>query len=386
MSGGAPDPSGGVPDASADAPDSPGGVPAGPVVTGWMRRVPWILALLALATTTAALTLTPVPVPRVLGWGLTALVCAGAVAMATRVVLARPVFGGALAPAAEHAARANAVGGVTAIGLLAVVACLAGQAVAVHNAIDSWQPIPGAVEQAALVCAVAAVLVAGLLVGTMRPLPDVDGGVRPPGAAATRLIVGIAVVAVLGSAVWIAAAWLNTRPPYQAAAVRPVATVRFTDHDHFSGDAAAIGATGLAGLAGTGQREFVGRLDMTVPAAAKDSGTYVLVVIDARANRIASWIDGPDVPGAGTGWAGAWEVVPERYPWLSAMRSVYLSDGHSDPVAYMMNPDAGRTVAFEGLLDSDSAARSPGDLTAALIYFGPDGQLYWATQVPVTTA
>lgn len=165
-----------------------------------------------------------------------------------------------------------------------------------------------------------------------------------------------------------------------------MATVRFTDLDHFTGDAAAIGAHGLGPLAGSLPHEFVGRLDMQIPPGAKDAGTYVLVVIDARANRMSSWISGPDRPDLSTGWNGSWGVMTERYPWLSAARGSYHDDGYIDPLGLMMNPDAGRSVAFEGLLASDSAALSPGDLSIALIFFGPDGQLYWATQVPVTAA
>ncbi|HKD98730.1 MAG TPA: hypothetical protein VKB69_14220 [Micromonosporaceae bacterium] len=364
--------------------------PDTPAVAGWMRRFARILALLTVGSTTAALTLTPgdVPVSRVLGWGLAALACAGAVAMGLRAVLARHVSTGVLGPAAERAVRANAIGGITSIGLLAVVACLSGQAMAVHDAADGWQPVPGAVEQAAVVCGIAALMVANLLVYFTRVWPVTEGNAAPARPTSPRIMAGVAAVAVLASAAWVTAAWRTTRAPYQPTAVRPVATIRFTDFDHFTADAAAIGVTGLGGLAVEGRQEFVGRLDINVPSGAANSGTYVLVVIDTRANRMASWLWGPDVPGGGSGWAGAWDMVPERYPWLSAIHSVDLGGGIStDPgMAYMMDPAIGRSVGFEGLLAPGSAVRSPSDLAVALVYFGPDGQLYWATPVPVTAA
>lgn len=377
---------------TAGTPDtSGGGTTARPAAeAGWIRPIPWSLAGLTIVSTTAALALTPgpgqVPVARILGWGLAALACAGAVVAGNRAVLARPVFGGALAPPAERATRANAVGGVTAIGLLAAVACLYRQALAVHDATDGWQPVPGAVERAAVACGIGALIVAGLLVAAARPWPGTDGTITPTGPALPRIMAGVTVLALLTSATFVAAAWLDTRPPYPAAAVHPVATVRFTDLDHFTGDAAAIGAHGLDPLAGSLPHEFVGRLDMEIPPGAKDAGTYVLVVIDARANRMSSWINGPDLPGASTGWNGGWSVMAKRYPWLSATQSIYDDGDSGNPLGYMMNPDTGRSVAFEGLLASDSAALSPGDLSIALIFFGPDGQLYWATRVPVTAA
>jgi hypothetical protein len=131
------------------------------------------------------------------------------------------------------------------------------------------------------------------------------------------------------------------RVPYPAASVHASVTLRFTDVDRFDAD-----------------------------------GTYHLVVIDKRSNTVAPSLYRPD----GRGSDGVLGHVPARYPWLSALASIPVNGGWTDPGTALIVPSGspgpiGFTGSFTG------TGLTPDDLMVALIFTGPDRQIYWADRV-----
>lgn len=355
------------------------------VVARWMRMFGAVLAGVAVVSTVLTLTLAPsrIDVAVVVWWGVAALACAGAVTLVTRRVLTRPVHGGILGPRTERAVRVNAIGGVTAIGTLAAAACLSGQAVAVYAAMPAVTPLPGAVQEATVGLGIGALVVAFFTVLAARPVRADDGSVTPPSAARPRLVVWVAVAALVGSAAWVGRAWQQTVPPYGPAAVHPTASITLTTDADFATDASALGVTGMSSMVTMPhQRQFVGRLDFAVPAAAHGAGRYAVVVIDSLEDHSVPWLGDKD---GNAGFDGFLIAVPQRYPWLSGMAPLQLGNGYEvDTNAIWSDSDATEALEFQGLLSPDSAVETPAGLTVALIFIGPDQQVYWATKVPVT--
>jgi hypothetical protein len=194
----------------------------------------------------------------------------------------------------------------------------------------------------------------------------------------------LAVVAVLlvGSAAVGGFGWWHSRAPYPPAAVAATATIRFTDYDRFTADAAALGVTGLNPLVG-GERSqvFIGRIDYRMPAAARGAGSYYVVVIDKRTNTVA-----PELADAhGGGWDGFLGEVAKKYPWLSAMAPIPAGGGWTFAGSTVsVATDTPAPITFAGIFPARTGMQ-PSDLLVALIFIGPDQQIYWATPLTAPT-
>lgn len=364
------------------------------LVPRWFARVPLVLAGLAMLTTATAVTLSKVwaTVPAadgdaappagittrfgedlgpVVWWGVAAVAVGLVVALANRQIARRRVRAGDTT-SIDRAVRAHAITALTSVGVLLGGHCLLKQFGAVAEGLTgqtlAW------VNRAGAGWAVGVLLLAFVLWRESAP------GGRARWTPAVAAVLATATVAAIGIGVW------QDRPPYGPDQVRPVATIRLTDKEHLDADAAAVGITSPGHLfGGKDAQTFVGRLDVTVPADRTTTGHYALIVIDKRLNRVAPQVYTKQGDGWGGGWGGfndAWR----RYPWLSALAPIQRGDQLSYPNAITAYLDpAERSLSFIGRF-RDAAGMRLRDLLVALVFYGPQRQVYWAVQVPVTAA
>ena len=130
-----------------------------------------------------------------------------------------------------------------------------------------------------------------------------------------------------------------------------------------------------------GDQMLIGRLTLRRPAAATAKDSYYVVLIDRGRGRDVKGIFTVD----GNGWDGRLDVLPDRYPWLFALRPEDRGDGFEiSPSAIIVAAD--QTSATVVALIPDGTGITADDLLIAMVLVGPDDQIYWATPVPVTAA
>ncbi len=334
-----------------------GGVPGGGVLPVLLRRVPAVLAAVAVGCT--VLLLLPGRSPeRVLVWGFGALACAGAI-----VVVQRRVAGPAMwrdagpAPAVRQAIATDVAGAVAGVGTALAAVCLTGQLSVIRP--GYFDPVGSAVGLLAVVWSLGGIAV-GWLVAHARFRP----------------LTATVAVLVLFSAAALGVAWRRDRPPYPVSALQPSVTVRLTDEKRFDADARALGITGLRPLIGMPGTTFVGRVDYRPPPVPAP-GTLYVAVIDKRRNRMAPQLFGID----GGGFNGFLTSLPRRYPWLSAMAAVPVNGGWTDPgMTVGLGAEEPGPIVFVGNFP-EAAGLTVDDLMVVLIFTGPNQQTYWAERV-----
>lgn len=363
------------------------------LVPRWFARVPLALAALAVLTTATAVTLSKlwavppvdggtVPPPgitlqfgqglgEVVGWGAAAVAVGLVVALANRLIARRQARVGD-ATSIDRAVRVHAITALTSVGVLIGGLCLLKQFGVLAEGLVG-QTLVG-VNHAGIVWIFGVLLLAIALWRESAPAG------RPRATPAIAVVLVTATIAAIGFGVW------RDRPPYGPDEVRPVATIRLTDDEHIDADAAAIGMPSPGPmLGGQDVQTFVGRLDVNGPADPTTAGSYGLLVIDKRLNRVATQVYTERDGGWGGGWGGfddAWR----RYPWLSALAPIERGDQliHSNAITAYLDP-AERSLPFVGRF-RDAAGLRASDLLVALVFYGPQRQIYWAVQVPVTAS
>ncbi|WP_155374386.1 hypothetical protein [Catellatospora vulcania] len=327
----------------------------------WQRRTPGVLAAVAVASTALALWSGLGDGGEIIAWGVGALVTCLFVTATVQHVTRRGSIAGTTG-AVDRATRTHAVAAVTAVGLVLVGLCLLHQADQVRSELDGQTAHWAGVADIGLTLGV--LLLAVALWWASAP------GRRP------RLVAFLTVVLVTTSAAAVGFGAWQDRPPYVPEAVHPVATIRLTDMEHFDADAAALGVSGVTPLL---NRTVLGRLDLAVPQPA-GRGRYYLVLIDKRYDRAAPQLFGKDGgTWGGAGMRNAWK----RYPWLSALTPTSDGDGWAGypGMAVSVSPDT-TSAGFVGRFRKEDVPQ-PADLLVALLFLGPQDQLYWAVQVPV---
>ncbi|MEU8078456.1 hypothetical protein AB0B31_23800 [Catellatospora citrea] len=335
-------------------------------VPAWLRRTPAVIAALALISTVLAVSSGLGDAGDIVAWGVGALVtCVFVTATVQHVMRRGPLAD--TARAVDLAARAHAVAAVTAVGLVLAVLCLLHQADQVRAELEGQQAQWAGVVSFGL--AVGVLFLAAALWSESAP------GRRPRLVPFIAIVLVTASVAAVGFGVW------QDRPPYGPEAVHPVATIRLTDMEHFDADAAALGVSGLHSMLG---QTILGRLDVATPQPTS-RGYYQLIMIDRRYNRVVRQLYGRD----GGGWGGdALRDAWKRYPWLSALTPTPHGNAeisYPDGMAVGVQPDE-TSVGFVGTLprDEQTGLSPSAHLMVALLFTGPQGQLYWAVEVPVT--
>ncbi len=324
----------------------------GRVVAGWLRRVPVVLAASAAAGSVLLLLLGGTWA--VLAWGVGAVVCAGAIALALQHIDGRPPSDAAV----DVAISRHSASSIAGVGTALALACL-GSAIAVVG--DAYFDATGsAVALVGTLCALGGVALGWRLAHASRlPLRSVSAFV---------VLLLVATATVVGWAQW------RDRTPYPASALNATATIRLTDEKAFDHDVRALGGSTSVAYEKAAGQTFVGRVDYRVPADAE--GDFYAVVIDKRQHRVAQHIFG----GEASSWSSTLAALPERFPWLSAMATRQVDGGYRDAgMAVSARASSPGPLTFVGSFPG--AGLSAEDLMVALIFIGSDGQTYWAERL-----
>lgn len=348
-------------------------------VPRWIIRTPLAVAAVAVAATGLVLTTGPADMAAgpIAAWAAGALATIAVVAAISRHIrtATAPAMPAALAGSdLDDATRRQSVGAITGVGTVLAVLCLLHEVNILRPHLSAT--IGSTVGGMAVLWTIGIILIgATIAAGTWRP--TATGSPTPNHGLPQALT--ILIVLAIATASWAGYSWWHHHPPYGPDAIGATVTIRFTDDTHFAADTQALGVHGLGPMHGDKtKRTFIGRLDYTIPHAAHGAGSYFIVVIDKRTNRLAPWL-GDD---GGSGEDGFLEAdVPSRYPWLSALAPVPVAGGWTMSGADMStDTDTASPLAFEGEFP-DAAGLTPADLLVALIFVGPDQQIYWATRV-----
>jgi hypothetical protein len=351
------------------APEPP---PARNAVPLWLLAVPAALGAAAFGALFWLQSLARHPTQTLHRYAWAALAVCAATAATSRYVLGRRSQSN-VDDETNLALRARSVAAMTAVAT-AIVMLLP------LNAADDTRPsttrlIEDLANGLGLMWALAA-LVLGLLI--TRSGRWWTQGRRPSlvlGAAATVLI--------LVTAVRLGVTTAKLHEPYAVTTVRPMATIRLTDERSYQADEAALGLDGIPPVLidGHANRLFIGRVDLTRPKNPPRNAAYEFVVIDKRTNTAVVIAD----ESGSSGWDTYLEGVDQRYPWLSALKPRKVGGDYELPGAAIdVSANGAGSVPFSGSIQDDATVTVQ-DLEVVMIFIGPDGQVYWATQVPVMT-
>jgi hypothetical protein len=344
-------------------------------VPRWIIRTPLAVAAVAVVATGLVLTAgsADMAAGRIAAWAAGALATTAVVAAVSRHICTAA----SAVPAGsdlDDATRRQSVGAITGVGTVLAALCILHEVNILRPHLSST--IGSTVGGAAVLWTIGIILIgATIAAGTWRPTAT---GSPTPNYGLPQALT-ILVVLAIATASWAGYSWWHDHPPYGSDAIGATVTIRFTDDAHFAADTQALGVHGLGPMHGDGtDRTFIGRLDYTIPPAAHGAGSYFIVVIDKRTNRLAPWL-GDD---GGSGEDGFLEAdVPARFPWLSALAPIPVAGGWTMSGADMStDADTASPLAFEGEFP-DAAGLTLADLLVALIFVGPDQQIYWATRV-----
>jgi hypothetical protein len=161
-----------------------------------------------------------------------------------------------------------------------------------------------------------------------------------------------------------------------------VGVIKLTDQAHAKDDLTALGTTDLNPLTALpGEQLILGRVDFAEPAVSSRGGYYYFILIDKRTNTgVFELYDG-----RGSGWGSNLDLVAERYPWLSALAPQPVGQGWRTTGASALQVATKQTSETFVALIPEEAGISADDLLLTMVFMGSDGQIYWATQVPLTT-
>ena len=168
---------------------------------------------------------------------------------------------------------------------------------------------------------------------------------------------------------------------------------RLPEPDQVAGAAAAFGWTDAAKnvVGDPNEQSVVLRLRWAGPGR---KGHYQVILLDNRAvpATVMRPYGGWDAAGdTGFGWAGAYEVLAERYDWLAGTASPEEPDsavtntGDIGAVGTRALGD-GSLVAVFRLGRGAAPLADPSQLVVAFCYVDTDGEVRWAKRVPVPPA
>jgi hypothetical protein len=327
------------------------------------------VAALAITVTTALVAIHPpyVSLGRVVLWGSAAVLAQLVTMIAVRSITYRQTTIGSFG--AGPATVRPATHGITAIGAVVGVLCLVKMLGVARDGF--FGQTHAAIDQIALLWIAAILALAYVLMSEGYRTAPVTR-VSP-----TSWLVIITALTLISSASLLGyRRWLD-HPPFPPNAIHAHVSVAIVDNQHAEAAQAALGIEGIESILTYGNdRTVVGRLDYDVPMARHD-GRYEVVLIDTRTNRVAPLMFTHD----GGGWDGILDSVPRQYPWLSAM-SAPEPDETEDRLAISVSPDRAEPIGF--VAQFPGAGPIAGDrLVVAIIFVGPQEQLYWTVPVHV---
>ncbi|WP_238449566.1 hypothetical protein [Micromonospora sp. 4G55] len=200
------------------------------------------------------------------------------------------------------------------------------------------------------------------------------------------LAVILAVVAFVG---W---RWWHSRPPYGPEALAIKSSLQSVSHEEAQ---AALGEKVDAPVSNGRDQLVLGRVSWQTPPKPLDGGYFAIFLIDKRTNlKPGSFCaSSPLQEAVGLGSAGVENKIAERYSWLQGAGYVRegnswwsygsrlaVSDGNASPLTFVA-PFPHVEGPLRAAVHVPTAPVAISDLLLALVYMGPDGQVYWAQRL-----
>jgi hypothetical protein len=121
-------------------------------------------------------------------------------------------------------------------------------------------------------------------------------------------------------------------------------------------------------------------------------GRYEFILLDNRVTppkpirAYAVWAQGD---ARGPGWAGAYEPLSDHYPWLERTASLHTAQGwtnDTEALGVSATTTGDGTLAYWLDKDDLATARPDRDLVLGMVFVDFDGDVRWATKVPLLPA
>lgn len=185
--------------------------------------------------------------------------------------------------------------------------------------------------------------------------------------------------------------WWHNHPPYGPEALAIQSSLSFVDYEEAQ---RVLGEEAYPPVVYDGDQLVLGRLSWQDPPKPLDGGYFAIFLIDKRTHRkpeIFSVSAPQEMVSVGS--AGADNRIVERYPWLRGAGYAkvgddeWLSNGHRLGVYEEEAAPLTFVAKFPFVAERDpepmvaAAPISLSDLLLALVYRGPDEQLYWAQRL-----
>ncbi|WP_405089359.1 hypothetical protein OG767_16465 [Micromonospora sp. NBC_01392] len=195
----------------------------------------------------------------------------------------------------------------------------------------------------------------------------------------------MAVVAVAG---W---RWWHQRPPYGPEALHLRSSLEFVSYEQAQ---AALGSAYQAPVASGGDQLVLGRVSWQTPPASLNGGYFALFLVDKRTDLKPSvFAVAAPQESVSLGSAGVENRIVDHYPWLRGAGDIRVGEHEWQSVGSRLAiGDSGASpVTFvalfphlEGHRREFPIATAPvtlPDLLLALVYLGPDDQVFWAQRL-----
>ncbi|MFI6128248.1 hypothetical protein [Micromonospora sp. NPDC051141] len=204
--------------------------------------------------------------------------------------------------------------------------------------------------------------------------------------AASAAVALVVVVAAVGG--W---RWWHQRPPYGPEALHLRSSLEFVSYEQAQ---AALGSAYQAPVASGGDQLVLGRVSWQTPSASLDGGYFALFLIDKRTDLKPSvFAVAAPQESVGLGSAGVENRIADHYPWLrgagplrvggsgwySGGSRLAIGDADASPVTFVALFPHLETHQRE--FPMATAPVTLPDLLLALVYLGPDDQVFWAQRL-----
>ncbi|MET8461553.1 hypothetical protein ABZ422_20095 [Micromonospora zamorensis] len=197
---------------------------------------------------------------------------------------------------------------------------------------------------------------------------------------------------ILAVAAFVGWRWWHNHPPYGPEALAIKSSLQFVSHEEAQ---AALGEKVNAPVSNGRDQLVLGRVSWQTPPKPLDGGYFAIFLIDKRTNLKPGNFSAssPLQEAVGLGSAGVENKIAERYSWLQGAGDVRegnswwsygsrlaVSDGNASPLTFVA-PFPYVEGPLRAATHVPTAPVAISNLLLALVYMGPDGQVYWAQRL-----
>jgi len=220
-----------------------------------------------------------------------------------------------------------------------------------------------------------------------------------PRAGAVIVIIAVLVIVIIAVPVvafgW---RWWHHRPPYGPEALALTSSLSLASYEEAK---AALGADVV--VPGEGDQLVLGRVSWQAPPTPLDGGWFAIFLIDKRTDaKPGTFAISSEQKAVSVGSHGAHNKIPERFPWLQGAGDVEhngtwtsigsnlsVADAAASPLTFIalfgneqrIQEEASEELDARALPSVAVAPVAMSDLLLAMVYMGPDGQVYWAQRL-----